>query len=59
MLFSATTFIQSLFNGGIFYNLTGLAISLLILEYFRVKEKFYWKEQREKSLTDIQSTHTL
>lgn len=40
-----TTFIQSLFSGNIFYSMSGLAISLLIVEYYRVKEKLYWKEK--------------
>ena len=41
-----TAFIQSLFQGGIFYSLAGLAISLIIVEYYRVKEIMYWKEQK-------------
>ncbi len=40
-----TAFIQSLFSGNIFYSMAGLSISLLIVEYYRVKEKLYWKEQ--------------
>jgi hypothetical protein len=40
-----TTFIQSLFSGSIFYSMAGLSISLLIVEYYRVKERLYWKEQ--------------
>jgi hypothetical protein len=45
MLCCMTSFIQSLFNGNVFYNLAAVAISLLIIEYYRVKEKIYWKEQ--------------
>jgi len=44
-----TAFIQSLFSGNIFYSMAGLSVSLLIVEYYRVKEKLYWKEQAELS----------
>ncbi len=46
MLTSGTAFIQSLFQGGVFYSIAGISISFLILEYYRVKEKLYWKEQK-------------
>jgi len=29
--------------------MAGLSVSLLIVEYYRVKEKLYWKEQAELS----------
>lgn len=53
MLTCGTTFIQSLFQGGIFYSVSGISISFLILEYFRVKEKLYWKEQKELAAKSI------
>ena len=43
-----TVFIQSLFNGNIFYSFLGIMVPLIIVEYYRVKEKFYWKEMRSK-----------
>ncbi|HPN19660.1 MAG TPA: hypothetical protein PK546_08945, partial [Chitinophagales bacterium] len=43
-----TVFIQSLFNGNIFYSFLGIMVPLIIVEYYRVKEKFYWKEVRSK-----------
>ncbi len=46
MLTCGTAFIQSLFQGGIFYSIAGISISFLILEYYRVKEILYWKEQK-------------
>ncbi len=42
-----TVFIQSLFNGNIFYSFLGIMVPLIIVEYYRVKEKFYWKELKE------------
>lgn len=42
-----TVFIQSLFNGNIFYSFLGIMVPLIIVEYYRVKEKFYWKELRK------------
>ena len=42
-----TVFIQSLFNGNIFYSFIGIMTPLIILEYYRVKEIFYWKEQKQ------------
>ncbi len=46
MLSVATVFIQSLFNGSIFYSFLGIMMPLIILEYYRVKEKVYWRTQR-------------
>jgi len=48
-----TAFIQSLFQGGIFYSIAGLSISFLIIEYYRVKEKLYWKEQDKLKKTAL------
>ena len=39
-----TVFIQSLFNGNIFYSFLGIMVPLIIVEYYRVKERFYWRE---------------
>jgi len=44
ILGTSTVFIQSLFNGSIFYSFLGIMPSLIILEYYRVKEKNYWKK---------------
>lgn len=46
MLGIATVFIQSLFNGGIFYSFLGIMAPLIIVEYYRVKEKVYWRRLR-------------
>jgi uncharacterized membrane protein len=43
-----TVFIQSLFNGNIFYSFLGIMVPLIIVEYYRVKEKFYWRELKSK-----------
>ena len=42
-------FIQSFFSGGIFFSPFALLLFMLIVEYYRVKEKFYWKEQALKT----------
>ena len=44
ILGTSTVFIQSLFNGAIFYSFLGIMPSLIILEYYRVKENNYWKK---------------
>ncbi|HPA36760.1 MAG TPA: hypothetical protein PLA16_10355 [Chitinophagales bacterium] len=44
-----TSFIQSLFQGAVFYSPFGLMLFMIIVEYYRVKEKLYWKAQAEKS----------
>jgi len=43
MLGVCTVFIQSLFNGNIFYSFLGIMVPLIIVEYYRVKEKVYWR----------------
>lgn len=43
MLGIGTVFIQSLFNGSIFYSFLGIMMPLIIIEYYRVKEKVYWR----------------
>lgn len=48
MLGVGTVFIQSLFNGSIFYSFLGIMMPLIIIEYYRVKEKVYWRMQRAK-----------
>lgn len=45
LLGCGVVFIQSFFSGGIFFSPFALLLFMLIVEYFRVKEKFYWKEQ--------------
>ena len=48
VLSTITVFIQSLFSGAIFYSFLGIMLPLIIMDYYRVKEKNYWKEQRSK-----------
>ena len=45
LLGCGTVFIQSLFSGGVFFSPFALMLFMIIVEYYRVKEKFYWKEQ--------------
>lgn len=40
-------FIQSLFNGSVFYGPFGLMLFMLMVEYYRVKEKLYWKSLKQ------------
>ena len=47
ILGTGTVFIQSLFNGAIFYSFLSIMASLIILEYYRVKEKVH--NEREKA----------
>lgn len=49
LLGCGVVFIQSFFSGGIFFSPFALLLFMLIVEYFRVKEKFYWKEQALKA----------
>jgi hypothetical protein len=45
LLGCGVVFIQSFFSGGIFFSPFALLLFLLIVEYYRVKEKLYWKAQ--------------
>ncbi|MEZ5055179.1 MAG: hypothetical protein R2807_10540 [Chitinophagales bacterium] len=56
ILSTGTIFIQSLFNGAIFYSFLGIMPSLIILECYRVKEKVYWKKVRSQLNTHAQKT---
>lgn len=49
VLGTMVVFIQSLFSGTIFYSFIGIMNSFIILEYFRVKEKVYWRRLKEKN----------
>ncbi|MDB5228840.1 MAG: hypothetical protein JWN78_3033 [Bacteroidota bacterium] len=46
LLGCGTVFIQSLFSGAVFYSPFSLMLFMVIVEYYRVKEKFYWKRMR-------------
>lgn len=43
-----TTFMQSLFSGNVYYSFVGIMGSLTIMEYYRVKEKVYWRRLKDE-----------
>ncbi len=46
-----TVVIQSMFTGMFYYNPNALMIFIIIVEYYRVKEKFYWKSHPKLNIS--------